>query len=91
MSNLTLHQAMDLARTAPAWPVTVAVVPDGREFDWERPTCTDWQAAHMERRLHDHDWLAEQDTDAGEYLAVPTLWGVELTRPDGTPATGAAA
>ena len=91
--SLTLHEAMAYARTAPAWPVSVTVVPDGREFTWQRPDdCTDLQAAHMERRLHDHDWLCElDDLAAGDYLAVPTLWGVELRRLDATDLAGIAA
>lgn len=83
-----LHAAMTIARTAPAHPFTITDLADGdRDYDWACPA----ECGHalnecpMIRRLREVDIIALADhLPAGGYLAVPTLWGVDLTGPDGS-------
>jgi hypothetical protein len=76
---------MALARTAPAHPVTITAEPGERDYSWAcPPECT--VPCPMKPRLRNADWMDLADRlPAGAYLAVPTLWGIELTSPDGTP------
>ncbi|MEU2426936.1 hypothetical protein ABZ619_38990 [Streptomyces sp. NPDC007851] len=74
-----LHAALEAARTLPAHPVTITPLDDSnRDIAWsctlECPT-----PCPMSERLRDADWAdLVGDLPDGEYLATPTLWGVEL-------------
>jgi hypothetical protein len=82
-----LHAAMAIARTAPAHPFTITDLGDGnRDYGWACPAeCSHAQdQCPMLHRLRQADIIDLADNlPAGNYLAVPTLWGVDLTGLDG--------
>jgi hypothetical protein len=81
-----LHDAMTLARTAPAHPVTITDQPGGRDYSWACPPECATTPCPITPRLRNADWTDLADRlPAGAYLAVPTLWGIELTDLDGAP------
>lgn len=81
-----LHDAMAFARTAPAHPVVITDLDGGRDYGWACPPECGADPCLLVQRLREADWdgLAA-GLPAGNYLAVPTLWGVDLTGGDGGP------
>jgi hypothetical protein len=78
MSVSKLSAALAYARTAPAHPVTIADTEGGLDITWGCPNgCLDGAQCLMVARLREHDW-ADDTLLPGDYLAVPTLWGVRL-------------
>lgn len=81
-----LHDAMTLARTAPAHPVTITDQRGGRDYSWDCPPECGTAPCPVTLRLRNADWInLAEHLPAGAYLAAPTLWGIELTNIDGTP------
>lgn len=83
-----LHAALEAARTLPAHPVAITALGEGNhDIDW---SCTlDCPApCPMADRLRGADWdQVAADLPAGNYAAVPTLHGIELTQPRSAAAT----
>lgn len=86
---MKLHAAMETARTAPAHPVTVSDTLSGREYTWDCPAECTTRPCPMVGRMQEADWFDYSHLPAGDYLAVPTLWSIDLTHLDGTPVPAA--
>ena len=80
----TLHEAMTIARTAQAHPLTATVEDDCLHYDWSCPEgCAPVCPVQNRIRVADHLELFDR-VGPGQYLIVPGLWGVHVVRTDGS-------